>query len=1259
MRRWVPRALGYVLAFVATALVLVGVLPAPAVSGQVVPTATSLAAATATPTPSSTPTAHAPLAATATLVGTATAGASATTIPTATPNATETSPATPQPTNTATATTASAVTATVLSTGTATFIATTSATATTRRVPTAGATSPAAPGTPWHGDLWAHPSGGEPRFPGGAAGRAGAAPATGTSGTVRAQTAATGPGAPFTSLAAGDSHSCGLEAGTGKAWCWGANWDGRLGDGTTATQFAPVAVTGGRAFSSLAAGGSHTCGVEAGTGKAWCWGYNGSGQLGDGTTAGTPTTAPVAVTGGRTFTTLAAGDSHTCGVEAVTGKAWCWGSNYYGQLGDGTTANRGAPVAVEGGRAFASLAAGGSHTCGVEAVTGKAWCWGRNGYGQLGYGGATGWDQIRSAPVEVSGGKAFASLVAGDSHTCGVEVVTGKAWCWGWNYYGQLGDGTTANRGAPVAVEGGRAFASLAAGGSHAESHACGVEAGTGKAWCWGWNRYGQLGSGTVDRATVPVVATGGRTFASLAAGDEHTCGVEAGTGNAWCWGSNENGRLGDGTTTDRGAPVAVEGGRAFASVAAGWGHTCALEAGTGKAWCWGYNGSGQLGDGTTANRAAPVAVEGGRAFASLVAGWGHACALEAGTGKAWCWGSNLSGQLGVGTTANQSAPAAVSGNRAFASLAVGGSRSCGVESGTGKAWCWGSNGYGQLGDGTTANQSAPVAVSGNRAFASLAAGQYHACGVEAVTGATWCWGGNWNGQLGDGTYTDRTAPVAMAMAEGRAFTSLAVGQYHTCGVEVVTGKAWCWGYRGYGQLGNPSVNDRWVAVEGGRAFASLVAGDEHTCGVEAGTGKAWCWGGNYYGQLGDGTFGNRIVPVANQFEPPPAIRSIRVANVRDTSFTVSWVTDVSATGAIRWGLDDGTAPANVAPDRRGASGTFTVHLATVSGLAPSTRYRFDVTSGPTTDTNGGAHYLVTTGPTLASVPSPDQSRGTVSRRDGTVPDGVLVHLTASGTSGTSAPLVALVTAAEVREWAANLGNLRTASLDAAFPVTDATIVAITADGGADGTAGAGTTVATARAGTLALTLGDQADVALATGWNLVALRVAPSPAVTASGACVLTNARVPGAVVEVVRWIAGAWESHRCGFPPNDFALEPGAGYFVRTTVPAAWPTWGTAVTTAVSRTLGPGWNLVGASATLGTPTTAPGACTVLNTAQAGSALEVVRWVDGGWEAHSCGFQTNRFTLQAGVGYFVRMATGGTLAPVGAAQVSAASVRR
>ena len=138
--------------------------------------------------------------------------------------------------------------------------------------------------------------------------------------------AAGSPDAPFASLTAGAGHTCGLEAGTGKAWCWGWNGNGQLGDGTTGNQSAPVPVIGGRTWATLVAGSGHTCGVEAGTGQAWCWGDNGSRQLGDGTTVWKRT--PVAVSGGRTWATLTAGYWHTCGMEAGTGKAWCWGYNW-------------------------------------------------------------------------------------------------------------------------------------------------------------------------------------------------------------------------------------------------------------------------------------------------------------------------------------------------------------------------------------------------------------------------------------------------------------------------------------------------------------------------------------------------------------------------------------------------------------------------------------------------------------------------------------------------------------------------------------------------------------------------------------------------------------------------------------------------------------------------------------------------------------------------------------------------------------------
>ena len=208
----------------------------------------------------------------------------------------------------------------------------------------------------------------------------------------------------------------------------------------SANRLAPVAVSGGLTFTALVAGSGHTCGLVSG-GTAYCWGSNYSGQLGDGT-SWTPSdwnsanrNAPVAVIGGRTFTSLVAGESHTCGLVSG-GTAYCWGANETGQLGDGTSGNvRTAPVAVSGGRTFTALVAGAFHTCGLVSG-GAAYCWGQNGYGQLELGNLTNGRAL--APVAVSGGRTFTALVAGDSHTCGLSSG-GTAYCWGRNRYGQLG----------------------------------------------------------------------------------------------------------------------------------------------------------------------------------------------------------------------------------------------------------------------------------------------------------------------------------------------------------------------------------------------------------------------------------------------------------------------------------------------------------------------------------------------------------------------------------------------------------------------------------------------------------------------------------------------------------------------------------------------------------------------------------------------------------------------------------------------------
>jgi len=382
-----------------------------------------------------------------------------------------------------------------------------------------------------------------------------------------------------------------------------------------------------------------------------------------------------------------------------------------------------------------------------------------------------------SVPIVITfGSLKWSSLIAGSFHTCGL-ASGGAAYCWGFGGYGQLGstasmsqctsyNGFTACSLVPLPVAGGLTFASLAAG----SLHSCGLASG-GAAYCWGSNGYGQLGTGDTTQHLTPVAVAGGLTFASLTAGNVHTCGVTSG-GAAYCWGYNFKGQLGDGSTTTRTLPVAVAGGLTFASLTGSLGghHTCGLTSG-GAAYCWGWNADGQLGTGDTTQHLTPVAVAGGLTFASLTAGAHQTCGVTSG-GAAYCWGRNDNGQLGSTATMSQcteggpllscsKVPVAVAGGLTFASLATGDPQTCGVTTG-GAAYCWGYNAFGQLGDGTNQSRTTPVAVLGGHTFASpLAAGGGHMGGIT-TGGAAYCWGQNLWGQLGDSTTTNRAVPVAV-----------------------------------------------------------------------------------------------------------------------------------------------------------------------------------------------------------------------------------------------------------------------------------------------------------------------------------------------------------------------------------------------------------------------------------------------------------------------------------------------------------------
>lgn len=396
------------------------------------------------------------------------------------------------------------------------------------------------------------------------------------------------------------------------------------------------------ALAAVSAGAGYTCGITK-AGAAYCWGANSGGALG------------IVDTASAAWTCLVSTLIHSVNPLSVT-RVWvpCSAS----------------PVAVSGGLAFRAVSAGGGQTCGFT-LNGAPYCWGT---GELGNGTTSGpqrcvasttetqsrltyystvWGPCSWSPLAVSGGLTFVALstdrggyvtfVYDGPHTCGLTPA-GAAYCWGANRYGQLGTGDTTARSEPVLVSGGLTFVSVVSGGAHT----CGLTR-TGAAYCWGYNGSGELGDGTTTNSATPVVVSGGLAIVAISAGASHTCGITS-AGSAYCWGYNGDGSLGNGTTTNSPAPVAVSGGLTLATISAGTRHTCGVTV-AGSAYCWGYNGygaTGELGDGTATNSAMPVAVSGGIVFTGISAGGNHTCGVTA-AGAVYCWGLNRTGQLGTG----------------------------------------------------------------------------------------------------------------------------------------------------------------------------------------------------------------------------------------------------------------------------------------------------------------------------------------------------------------------------------------------------------------------------------------------------------------------------------------------------------------------------------------------------------------------------------------------------------------------------------
>jgi alpha-tubulin suppressor-like RCC1 family protein len=813
---------------------------------------------------------------------------------------------------------------------------------------------------------------------------------------------------PAVSVSTGSSSSCALLA-DGTLKCWGANTNGQLGDGTISDRKTPVNVSGISSVNpavSVSMGSIHTCALLA-DGTVKCWGWNSFGQIGDGTT--THRSTPVSVLGissDNRATSISAGAYHNCATFA-DGTVKCWGYNDLAQIGDGSRNQRNTPVSVSGissTNPATSISTGYGNSCAL-LTDGNVKCWGWNGYGQIGDGTNT----LRTVPVSVVGinseNRAVSVSSSGNDSTCAL-LADGIVKCWGNNGVGQLGDGTLINRYTPVTVSGisstNRAV-SISLGGSNA----CAIlENGTVK--CWGWNSFGQIGDGTTTQRTVPVsvpgidlinpvarelipasfpsmitglISTGktansvslswsapydgGRpitdyriqyasnpgltwttfndsvstststTVTGLSSGSPYIFQVAAinaeglgaysttpaevipdvvprapqslqlvsktATSLSLSWnGPVDNGgspvtdylieystdganwtTFSDGfsntnsvtiTGLTRGdsydvrvralnlegigsAAYVVAPGTAVGISASKSSHTCAVfDQGTVK--CWGSNNFGQLGDGTGISRVNPVSVsEISSAVAVTTGTAGYSCALLS-SGGVKCWGNNANGQLGDGTTIYRSTPVNVSGISDATAISAGYSHTCALLS-SGLVKCWGDNSSGGLGDGTYIQRLSPVSVSGINTAVSLSSGWYNTC-TTLLSGEVKCWGLNSVGQLGNGTLNSTALPTSVTGISNAKLVSL---YYHGCAL-LYDGSIKCWGHNNDGRIGDGTTTQRRtpVLIAGISSAISVSAGDMSTCAVTSDS-TLKCWGANTNGQIGDGTNTQRLTP--------------------------------------------------------------------------------------------------------------------------------------------------------------------------------------------------------------------------------------------------------------------------------------------------------------------------------------------------------------------------------------------------------------
>ncbi|SOD74894.1 alpha-tubulin suppressor-like RCC1 family protein [Jatrophihabitans sp. GAS493] len=647
----------------------------------------------------------------------------------------------------------------------------------------------------------------------------------------------------WASISTGHQDTCAITDAQA-LYCWGYNGLGQLGDGTVGDEFDPELIAG--SWSSISAGYDGTCGIKTDQ-TLWCWGYNVHGSVGDSTTADKHAPTAATVSGTTTWLSVSVGQYFACGLK-TDHTLWCWGNNGNGELGIGSTTDATLPTQV-GATTWSAVGTGYDHACAVKSSDSSLWCWGYNAQGQLGDASTT----QRTSPVAVAGGGTWTAVSGGILHTCATRV-SGAMYCWGYNAYGQVGDGTTTTpRSSPtlVTTSGVTTWSTVTLG----QNTSCGLKTDN-TLWCWGHNDLGMLGNGNTTDQPTPV-SPGTSTYNTISGGFQHVCGIRSG-GTIWCQGYDGYGIAGQ--TKDYGvfAPSQLPlTASAWASGAQATTDGCGVKS-DGTIWCWGNNAYGQDGDSTVTVNLAPDRAGSGTNWSTVSMGHYTTCGLTtAGSNNLLCWGYGGSNQFGTGSTTDQHAPTAGPAG-SWSSVSVGDTHTCAINTAH-SLYCWGTNDQGQVGNGTTTLATTPVAItaSGVSGWASVSAGVANTCAISTAastnSSALYCWGYNGHGQDGKGGAAGSPANYQSPQLLSTGWQSVGVGFYNTCAVKT-TGTLWCFGYNNDGQLGNGSSGADVTSpaqIGAVTTWSTAASGDGFSCATRTDR-TLWCWGTDTSGQLGD-----------------------------------------------------------------------------------------------------------------------------------------------------------------------------------------------------------------------------------------------------------------------------------------------------------------------------------------------------------------------------------------------------------------------